>query len=144
MCPLQRRSHRPSGHHPQARKPVSPIGSDRWGIALKCQTLLTPRRCVNSKREGVLIADVEGVDGIGNLPAQPHDGAEGHHVVLHQVIKDIASGGILYHAAVENLEGHILPNGVDQLAPVAHDSYVASSITIALAGAVLIAVSIFM
>ena len=67
------------------------------------------------------ILDVVSVDGIGNLPAQPHDGAEGHHVVLKEVIYNLSGSWILNNASVEDFECHVLPDGVDQLTPVAHD-----------------------
>src|SRR5699024_4863978 len=68
--------------------------------------VLTPRRSVNSKRESFGVIDIKSALGVRNLPSEPHDGTQGHHIVLHQVVKDGMSGGVLNNAGIENLEGH--------------------------------------
>nr|DAI52193.1 MAG TPA: hypothetical protein [Caudoviricetes sp.] len=76
---------------------------------------------VNGEGEGVGLVHVVGIDGIGNLPAKTHDRTESDHIVLHEVVGDGLGAGILNDALSEDLKGHILPDGVHQLAPIAND-----------------------
>nr|DAJ74827.1 MAG TPA: hypothetical protein [Caudoviricetes sp.] len=76
---------------------------------------------VNGEGERVHLFRVVGVDGVCNLPAKTHDRTEGDHIVLHEVVNDVLRGGVLNHALGKDLEGHILANGIDELAPIADD-----------------------
>nr|DAK54321.1 MAG TPA: hypothetical protein [Caudoviricetes sp.] len=76
---------------------------------------------VNGEGERVHLFRVVGVDGVRDLPAKTHDRTEGDHIVLHEVVNDFLRGGVLDNALGEHLEGHILANSIDELAPIADD-----------------------
>nr|DAH48943.1 MAG TPA: hypothetical protein [Caudoviricetes sp.] len=76
---------------------------------------------VHGERERVSLVHVVGVDGVRDLPAETHDCAQRHHIVLHEVVGDSLRGGVLNNALGEDLEGHVLTNGINQLAPVTHN-----------------------
>nr|DAJ01528.1 MAG TPA: hypothetical protein [Caudoviricetes sp.] len=76
---------------------------------------------VNRERERICLFRVVGVDGVRDLPAETHDCAQRDHIVLHEVVNDVLRCGVLNHALGEDLEGHVLTNGIDKLAPIADD-----------------------
>src|SRR5699024_9055166 len=65
--------------------------------------VLTPRRSVHSKRVWLGRIGVEGARGVRDLPSERHDGTQGRHIVLHQVVQDGVSGGVLNNSGIENL-----------------------------------------
>nr|DAG35508.1 MAG TPA: hypothetical protein [Bacteriophage sp.] len=76
---------------------------------------------VHGERERISLVHVVSIDGIRDLPAKTHDRTESDHIVLHEVVSDGLGGGVLDNTLGENLERHVLTDGVDELAPVTDD-----------------------
>nr|DAQ63704.1 MAG TPA: hypothetical protein [Caudoviricetes sp.] len=113
----------PAAQHPEgrfrhcaARRRVLVIGAVEHGASLCCDGS-GGQEC---KRDFGAVG-VQAGGGVRQCPAHAHDHAQGHHILLGEVVNDLLGGGVLNNALIQQLHGDVLTDGVHQLLEVARD-----------------------